>query len=180
MTINNPCKYLFALCVILLAMQSNAVVIDTRYEQVDSNLWTMDLTIHNDQPDQFIHEFTVFFAPELFADLTIVASPFTWDSLVVQPDALLGDGFLDSYSFTGLAFGDALSGFKIAFSYAGFDAPGALDFLVYDADFSPLGEGQTRVVTQAVPESSTLMLLLLGCMALALTRKSKQLATVIV
>lgn len=180
MTINNPGKYFFALCVMLLTVYSNAAVIDARYEQLDSQQWIMDLSIRNDQPDQLVHEFTVFFSPELFADLTIIASPFDWDSLVVQPDALLGDGFFDSYLFTGLAFGDALSGFKIAFNYTGFDAPGALDFLWYDADFNLLGEGKTRVVAHAVPESSTLMLLLLGCMALALTRKSKQPATVIV
>lgn len=102
-------------------------------------------TLINDS-DAPIEQFTIFFDPALYANLTDPAAPADFDPLVVQPDPILGDGFFDALSFSeGLAVGERLSGFSIAFTFLGVGAPGAQFFEIIDpVTFETLSSGFTR------------------------------------
>lgn len=168
--INNLLASLSLLC---FAQSASAAIIDIEYEQLAATQWTMAVALTNDQESDLVNEFTLFFTHGEFSDLLLLSSPPEWDSFVVQPDELLGAGFFDSFSFSGLPFGASISGFTLAFSYWGETSPGALAFEIYDADFNRLGSGMTNTIKHSVPESSALMLFLLSLVALGGIRKNR-------
>jgi hypothetical protein len=106
----------------------------------------------------------------LFANLDIIFSPADWDSLVVQPDALLGAGLFDSYNPAGLSSGVA----RVSFTYLSTLPFDVLAYDFYDADFSIVESGSSTNVTTPVPESSSIILLLLGLIAVALRQSTKR------
>ena len=148
----------------LAAPLAQATVINSAYTRIGDNTWLADFTIFNDGTPTSFAGFTIDFPNA--TGLTLVGSPATWDSLVVQPDASIPDpGFLDSFAILSsnvLAAGQSQGGFRVSFNYAG--TPGGLPFVVNNAAFAPLFTGITTVTTP-IPEPSTVLMMALGLAA---------------
>lgn len=158
--------FTFLFCV---ANPARAALITTEFSELVGNQGTVDINLSLASGENF-SGFSLYFSETLFANLDIIFSPAAWDSLVVQPDALLGAGLFDSYNPAGLSSGVA----RVSFTYLSdfpFQTP-AYDF--YDADFSVIESGSSTNVTTSVPESSSIILLLLGLIAVALRQSTKR------
>ena len=157
--------FTFSLCVINPA---KAALIATEFSELIGNQGTVDINLTLDSGENF-SGFSLYFSETLFANLDIVFSPADWDSIVIQPDVLLGEGYFDSYHILGLSSGLA----RVSFTYLSalpFDAF-AYDF--YDADFEVVASGTSTPVSASVPESSSIMLLMFGLIALGLRNRAR-------
>ena len=147
----------------LTAPISQATVINSAYTSLGANSWRVDFTVTNDGTPASFAGFTIDFPNA--TNLVLRASPATWDSAVFQPDANLpDDGFLDSFaraSSNVLTPGQSLGGFAVSFAYAAGAVPGALPFMLYSENFTPVFAGMTTTVA-AIPEPETLFLCALG------------------
>lgn len=129
---------------------AQAAGIESVYTNLGGNVWSVDFTvIHDGSP---LVDFTGFTIDFLSAtNLSLVQSPVTWDSLVIQPDPGLPDnGFLDSLALNptaALSPGESIGGFRVAFTWTD-GTPGALPFLIIDADNIPVFSGMTSVVPE--------------------------------
>jgi len=135
------------------AAPAGATTIASTYTPQGGGNWLASFSVTNDGLPASIGDFTIYFAPPLFSNLVLQGSPGSWDSIVVQPDAVLAaPGFLDSLAPSGGAIGSGatLGGFQVRFAFAGFGAPGSLKFDINDANFNVLFSGQTTVAV--VPE----------------------------
>lgn len=156
---------------------ANAAQITTDFSELLGNQGSVDihLSLAN---GEVMNGLSVYFSEALFADLAIESSPLEWDSIVLQPDALLGAGLFDSYNIDGLISGFA----RISFSWISnlpFDsALQTLDFEFYNADFEFIEAGVSTPVVASVPESSTLMLLMIGLLMLGLHRQLRNSLTI--
>ena len=153
----------------LFAPLAQAVVINSVYTPAGAGAWLVDLTLVFDGSPSSISNFTVDFPS--FSNLVLVASPSTWDTLLVQPDPALPDaGFLDSLALTPAAAltGGSLGGFRVSFTTTG--TPGALPFVISDASFSPIASGMTVATVVPEPAAWLLMALGLGSVAAAAAR----------
>lgn len=149
---------------------ANAALITTEFSELVGNQGTVDINLTLASGEDF-NGFSLYFSETLFANLDIISSPANWDSLIFQPDALLGAGFLDSYNAAGLISGVA----RISFTYLS-DLPfQSLAYDFYNADFDVVESGSSTNVTTpvSVPESSSLMLLMLGLIALGLRNRAR-------
>jgi hypothetical protein len=160
---------LTALLIGMLPISAWAAVISSTAFHLSGNQWTYEYTVSASAAGPTIDEFTIFFDPTLFQNLSVAASPPGWDSLVVQPDpALPSDGFFDSLALVaGLAPGSSLGGFRVTFDFLGAGAPPAQRFDIVDpATFASLDSGMTAPAA-SVPEPSSLMLSLLALVLVA-------------
>lgn len=169
-------KTLAAASLLLASSYAGATTISYDVNETDASThtWQYDFTINNDTLNSELVEFSIYFELDQASNLQLIASPGSWDSLLIQPDPLLPDhGFLDSIPVgPGLAPGAALSGFSVAFVFLGNGIPGAQDFDVFDADFNLIESGRTRangVASVAEPGS----VLLLGLALLMLGARGK-------
>lgn len=146
----------------LSASLAGATVIESAYTSLGGNSWLAEFSIVNDGSPASFAGFTIDFPSA--TDLVLVAFPGTWDTLLVGPDASVqDDGFLDSFvldAANALAVGQSIGGFQVSFNYTAGALPGALPFVVNDANFQPLYAGFTTVT--AVPEPATLLLAGMG------------------
>lgn len=157
--------FAFVLCVINPA---KAALITTEFSELVGSQGTVDINLSLSAGENF-SGLSLYFSETLFADLAIISSPVEWDSLVVQPDALLGAGLFDSYNPAGLISGFA----RVSFTYLS-DLPfQTLAYDFYDVDFSIIESGSSTNVTTPVPESSSIILLLLGLIAVALRQRAR-------
>jgi hypothetical protein len=123
---------------------ANAQVAYTATE-IGGSIWQYDYTLSNPLLDP-ASEFTIFFDLNKYSNLTVRASPGTWSSLVVQPDAgLPADGFFDTLSLNGgLLPGKSQSGFSVQTTYTGQGTPGSQLFNIVDSvTFAILDFGDT-------------------------------------
>lgn len=157
--------FTFLFCV---ANPARAALITTEFSELVGNQGTVDINLSLASGENF-SGFSLYFSENLFADLNIIFSPADWDSIVVQPDALLGAGLFDSYNPAGLSSGVA----RVSFTYLSTLPFDVLAYDFYDADFSIVESGSTTNVTTSVPESSSIILLLLGLIAVALRKSTK-------
>jgi hypothetical protein len=141
---------------------SQAAVINSAYTPLGANSWLVDFTVVNDGSPASFAGFTIDFPSA--SSLVLVASPATWDSQPFQPDANLpDDGFLDSFAISPasrLSAGQSVGGFQVSFTYTAGQVPGALPFMLYAEDYTPLFAGLTTVT--AVPEPGAGILAALG------------------
>jgi PEP-CTERM motif len=156
-----------ALATALLTLSAaNAAQVTASFSQVSGASWTVDFAATNDGAPEVLSGLTVYFSESLFADLTLEASPATWDSIVVQPDsALPSAGFLDTFAIDpgdALTLGQTQDGFRVGFTFQGSGVPSMLPFDIVDRDFNVLLSGTT---TAPIPEPGTALLLLLGLAA---------------
>ncbi len=146
---------------------AQAALITTEFSELTSNQGTVDIQLTL-AAGETVEGFSLFFSETLFSDLTILSSPSNWDSLIFQPDSLLGPGLFDNFNAAGLLSGSA----RIAFTFIGSGALPALNFDLYNVDFQIITSGTATPITTTVPESSSLLLMLAGLFALALHRRS--------
>lgn len=158
--------FTFLFCV---ANPAKAALITTEFSELVGNQGTVEINLSIASGENF-SGFSLYFSETLFSDLDIIFSPADWDSLVVQPDALLGAGLFDSYNPAGLSSGVA----RVSFTYLSTLPFDALAYDFYDADFSIVESGSSTNVTTPVPESSSTILLLLGLIAVALRQSTKR------
>ena len=154
-----------------LSSAANAALITTEFSELVANQGTVEIKLSLANGEIF-NGFSVYFAEDTFADLAIITSPVDWDSLVFQPDALLGAGVFDSFNTTGLSSGVA----RVSFTYLG-GVPfqpslQSLAYELYDTEFEVINSGVSSVAAPvvSVPESSSLILLMMGLFALCLHR----------
>jgi len=158
--------FTFLLCTIHPA---KAALVTTEFSELVGNQGTVDINLSLASSENF-SGFSLYFSETLFANLDIIFSPAEWDGIVVQPDALLGAGLFDSYNPAGLSSGFA----RVSFTYLS-DLPfQTLAYNFYDADFSIVESGSSTNVIIPVPESSSIILLLLGLIAVALRQSTKR------
>ncbi len=147
---------------------AQAALITTEFSELSGNQGTVDVQLTL-VAGETVEGFSLQFSEELFSDLTIIFNPLSWDSLIFQPDSLLGPGLFDNFNSAGLLSGSA----RIAFTYIGNSALPVLNYELYNADFQVTASGISTPVTTPVPESSPYVLILLGLFALALHRRSR-------
>lgn len=171
-----------ALAALLSAMPllSRAAVVQSDYTLLSGNTWLADFTVINDGNPSQITGFTIYFSEDLFANLSLVGSPSTWDSLVIQPDTgLPAAGFLDSFVLLeadAIGAGGSQGGFRVQFDHLAGTPPPALRFDINDPSFNVVFSGTTLV--SVVPEPASMLLASLGlCGLLATTRRQRSRAS---
>ena len=154
--------FTFLLCV---ANPAKAALITTEFSSLVGNQGTVDINLTLASGEE-LSGFSLHFSETLFADLDIIFSPANWDSLVFQPDALLGAGLFDNYNPAGLVSGIA----RVSFTYLS-DLPfQSLAYDFFNADFDIVESGSSTNITRpvSVPEPATIILLMLGLIAVGL------------
>jgi hypothetical protein len=165
----------------------NASATEVTYDatKVAGNEWQLTYDVANNSLSVPISELTIYFNPALFTNVAIGSTqPAGWNNpLVVQSDPTLlpdlsGYGFFDTVaSSSGIAPGGSLDGFTALVDYSGTGQPSAQTFqIVNPATFSTLDQGQTRGSGggTSVGEPGTLVLALLGTIAVAFTRARRR------
>lgn len=170
------CRLKFTAIAMLSAcvLQASAVEVTASLSQVSEIVWQMNLAMTNDDGvPASIREFTLWFPENQFADLSIVASPVGWDSIVAQPDVILASfGFFDSLATgSGLELGQSQSGFSLRFSYLGQGAPTAgMAYQVVDpSTLTVTAQGVTLPAATSVPEPASSLQLVIGLAAIGMT-----------
>ncbi|MEN0037912.1 MAG: PEP-CTERM sorting domain-containing protein [Cellvibrio sp.] len=162
-------KKISLLCTLLFCMinPAKAALITTEFSNLVGNEGTVDINLSLSNGETF-NGFSLYFSENLFSNLTIISAPTEWDSVVFQPDSLLGAGLFDSYNAAGLSTGFA----RISFTYLSNLPFQSLAYYFYDVDFNVVESGTSTNVPASVPESSSLILLMLGLIAVALRAHS--------
>ena len=163
-------KKISLLCALLFCAinPAKAALITTEFSDLVGNEGTVDIKL-NLYSGEILNGFSLYFSESLFANLAIISSPAAWDSIVIQPDALLGAGLFDSYNAAGLSSGYA----RVSFTYLASVPFETLAYDFYDADFQITESGTSTNVTTPVPESSSIILLMLGLIALGWRKFAK-------
>lgn len=171
-----------ALCAALATAQ--AALVTSQFQSLGGNQWHVDFTIVNDGGSAAIEGLTVYFEPNLFAQLSNAQAPIGWTPLVWQPEGapLWSDGAFDALADDAVHAvqpGTSLSGFGVDFVWLGTSTtPGELSFEFYrliDGEFASEGGG----TTQQVPLPATGWLSLAGLSLLAAgTRRGRVAAEV--
>lgn len=151
-----------------VANPARAALITTEFSELVGNQGTVDINFSLSAGEN-LSGLSLYFSEHLFADLAIIFSPVEWDSIVLQPDLFLGAGLFDNYNNAGMSEGYA----RIAFTYLADELFQPLAYDLYDADFVLIESGLSTNVTSSVPESSAIILLLLGLMAVALRHSAR-------
>jgi len=165
----------------MLATASPAALLTTHYTHGSGNRWTVELALTNDDgTPPSIQAFSAYFDEALFANLTLLASPAAWDTLVLQPSTTIpAPGFLDALvadPADGLGVGGQAGGFRVQFDFLGTRAPGALQFDVHDPlTFEVITSGTSiDAPGLAVPEPASMLLAGIALAALAATGLRRQ------
>ena len=124
--------FTFLICAINPA---KAALITTEFSDLVGNQGTVDINLSVSSGENF-SGFSLYFSENLFADLEIIFSPAEWDSIVFQPDSLLGAGLFDSYNPLGLSAGFA----RVSFTYLSNLPFQTLAYDFFDADFERHGK----------------------------------------
>lgn len=168
-----------------VSVGANAAKITATGTPLSGNTWSAQFNVANDGTPTTISGFTIYFPAAEFTSLTLIASPSTWDALVIQPDlALPAAGFLDSLAISAgdeLALGQSVGGFEIGFTFLGQSTPASLAFDIVDRNYTVLFSGYTtELVAPPVPEPPTLAILALGLLGIWLHRCSRSAANQVV
>lgn len=151
-----------AACCTLGLHSAQATKIESQFTQLAGPSWTVEFTVTNDGAVPSVSEFTVFFDETLYSNLSVIASPLTWDSIAIEPDpGIPATGYFDSLVIDpagALSATQVQGGFKAGFTLLPGGKPGALRFSIVDGNFQTIESG----ITSSVPEVGTLALLLAG------------------
>lgn len=154
---------------------AGATTINFTTANLTGNVWQYEYAVINDSLSSAIDEFTIYFDRDLYSNMSVVASPAGWDSIVVQPDAgIPADGFFDGLALgAGLAPGATAAGFAVSFEFLGAGSPGPQPFDVVDpVSFNVVDSGVTVPETATdLPEPDSIALLGLALSALAVAQK---------
>lgn len=152
-----------AACCSLGLQSAQATKIESQFTQLAGPTWTVEFTVTNDGTVPSVGEFTVFFDETLYSNLSVIASPLTWDSIAIQPDpGIPATGYFDSlvlYPEFALGKSQGQGGFKAGFTFLGGGKPDALPFSVVDGNFQTIESGVTlATLPSLVPEVGTMAL----------------------
>lgn len=120
---------------------SETVEILYEANQLTGDRWEYTYTVKNNSTDidpLDIEEFSIYFAPTLYADLAVTTpAPLSsdWDELVIQPETTLpvDDGMYDALALAGgIGWGTEAAGFSVSFDWIGTGDPGSQAFEVVD------------------------------------------------
>ncbi|MEQ1559000.1 MAG: hypothetical protein ABL933_08720 [Methyloglobulus sp.] len=105
---------------------ARAATINYEAKHVDGNYWEYAFAVKNDRSSESIHEFTMYFSPSKFRNLTVKAAPLGWDAIVNEPSVgLPSNGFYDALALNqGISAGATLTGFSVGFEFLGTGLPG--------------------------------------------------------
>lgn len=156
---------------------ANAALITTEFSELLGDQGTVDINLSL-SAGEVMNGLSVYFSQDLFTDLVIETSPVEWDSIVIQSDVLLGDGYFDSFNIDALTSGFARISFTWLSALPFESALQTLGYEFYNADFDIIEAGVSTPVVASVPESSTLMLLMIGLLALGLHRHVRNSASI--
>lgn len=154
---------------------AQAVLVPVRFVNVAADHWTAQFELINDGSLPEVSNFTVYFSWLYASNLQVLASPGTWDTITIEPDAALAsDGFMDALVLDppdALLPGQSLGGFEVGFDWdAAAAPPKSLGFVIYDASFTPIESGSTIPAGGVpLPLPSSLALCGLGVAALVVT-----------
>jgi hypothetical protein len=166
-------KLPLALLLSISALSAQAVTVQSQLQALGGNSYQYNYTITNDDLASGFDEISIFFSNTQYQNLAVTASPFDWDSIVLQPDAFL-DGVFDSLALSApLALGDSVSGFSVSFDWLGAELPGAQIFDVLDSSSLTVLQSGTSSVT-AVPLPASLPLMSAALAGLAFIRQRKK------
>jgi hypothetical protein len=148
----------------IIQAQQSAII----YELTDlgSNSWQYDYTVSNNTLATPIEEFTIYFNEGLYQNLVVIEpTPDSWNAIVWQPEAGLGDGAYDALKTgLGIAMGETVGGFSVKFDWLGAGQPGIQFYeIVNPSDFTKIDSGFT------IPEPAGISLIGLGIMLLRKT-----------
>lgn len=159
------------------AFAARATLITYDVKNIGGDTWEYNYAVTNDT-NAAIYEFALDFGIGQYRNLAATAAPSGWDPAVFPSDPGLPDnGFVDFlalYPDAAIESGQTLGGFAVSFDFLGDGTPGAQLFMILDPDFvlDPVS-GTTRLATSPVPvpEPATLLLSLLGVVALLHRRR---------
>lgn len=160
-----------ALLAAALTAPAQSAVISYSTQSLGGNTFQNTYQVAAEPGEGAIAEFTIFFAPALYAGLFAGAAPPGFDALAIEPDpALPGDGFFDALALGGaIDFGAPQGGFSVRYTFLGAGLPGSQRFDIVDpASFATISTGHT---IPAVPEPGRLPMLVLGAAGLLLIRR---------
>lgn len=162
------CAKLFSVILILICFASpaRAALITTNFSDLVGNQGTVEIQLSLGK-SEVLEGFQVFFSENLFSNLSIINSPTNWDSLILS--SVQGPSIFDSFNFLGLENGTA----TLSFTFIGQSPIQELNYELYNGNFEVTGSGVAANVKTPVPESSGLMLMLLGLMAIAVKACTK-------
>ena len=102
----------------LVSTSFAAPVISYTASNSSGNNWVYQYTVSNPAPSDLIAEFTIWFDQSQYSNLSVISSPATWDSIVIQRDlSIPADGFFDALALgTELGVGATLTGFSVGFT----------------------------------------------------------------
>lgn len=150
---------------LMAAGAAQAAMVEYSATFLGGQSWRYDYQLVNSGPAVEFDEFTVYFGSFNVSNLSVLASPAGWSSLVVQPDPQLPDvGYFDALNLSGLVpAGSTIPGFSILFTAAQDFVPGSQRFdLVLSDPFTTLHTGLTQAAVSAVPLPVPALLLLAG------------------
>ncbi len=156
-TVRKLCAALL-LCAATSAAQ--AIIVQHELTQGAGNHWTVKFDITNDGSLPEVSNFTVYFDWAYASNLQLLASPGTWDTIVIEPDtALSSDGFVDALVLDpvdALLTSQSLGGFELEFDWAAAASPASFQFTVNDPDtLEVLESGSSIRAAHSIPEPAT-------------------------
>ena len=160
-------KFCSTLLLCVCATASQAIVVQHELTEGAGNFWTAKFEVTNDGSLPEVASFTVYFDYAQASSLVLLASPSSWDTIVVEPDlALASDAFMDALlldPLMALMPGQTLVGFELQFDWADIAPPTSFRFTVNDANtFAVLESGSTVSSVQSVPEPAMSWIVALG------------------
>lgn len=159
---------------LLVCVGAQAATLTSTYTPLGGSSWSVAFDLENDGSPPTVGGFTVYFDEALFGPLSLLNSPSSWDSLLVQADPAIPDaGFLDAQVINAadaLSVGQSIGGWTVQFRFLGAGLPGALPFDIVDSNFNVLHSGST-VAVLPVSEPGVGFLMLAGVVACGIGRR---------
>lgn len=125
-----------------------------------------EYTVSNVSLGFSLKDFVIWFpdesGPGSYQNLTILGSPSGWTGLPAEPSAISLNGYVEWYTTgAGIAVGQSVGGFSVAFDNLGPGTPGSQYFKAYDDSFNEVASGWTTPVPEP-PETAMATLLAAG------------------
>jgi hypothetical protein len=175
-------KYLCGIT-LLAPTLAQAIIIESQLSDLGANRFELHYSLTNDELASGIEGFTIYFDIAIFSNLEITSSVVGWDEIVFQPDPFLpDDGLYDALATgAGIALGETLGGFAVAFDLLPGAQLAAQVFDIYDPfDFNILSSGTISQLVPSLPPNQNVsapnigLLISFGVLVLCVRRQHEQ------